>query len=156
MNENNPYQSPSAAEASETKFRPRFDAGKLTARYLQVWSVLSVLNMIFSAAFYGRINLDISAVLILWAAHHLIKHSKTARTWVMAICFINVAGILIFILVSIFAPLDWYTISFAGKGMSPNRFIVIGIPIVFLVIVSIPLWLLNTEEAKREFFGKKQ
>lgn len=153
MDENNPYKSPPKVKASKLNFHARFDAGKLTARYLQVWAALSVLNMIFSAALYGRFNFDISAVLMLWTAHHLMKHSKTARTWVMAICFLNVVGILLLIVIAIFSPMDTFSISYAGKPLTPNRVLVFGVPVVLLVIVSIPLWLLNTEEAKREFLA---
>jgi len=94
MDDDNPYKSPLEATPSEAEDRPRFDAGKLTARYLQAIGVLSVLSDTYMFLVHGRLSFYISAVILFWAARHLLKHSRTARMWVIVACIVNMTGVL--------------------------------------------------------------
>jgi len=159
VQEANPYESPSRGFDSDTLV-PRFDAGRATAHYLQFFACLAVLSMAVEFLFYDQLVLNIAPILLFWCAYHLLHHGRRARKIVIVIC--SFALIVVFfavlsLLLTVFiAGTDNMTLSvFSPTERNPEFWNVIlamfALTATVTTIFGIPLFLLNSPEARREF-----
>ena len=150
MRPTNPYQPPDATAVAS--FSPRFDAGKLAAKYLQLLACLSVAATLVGLLFFDRLNLDISPLLLFWASKHLANHGKTARKWVIGICYFNLIGIaFLFVLTLYYGTGKDSPIEFRSGIDAPGILQIALLSCILSVLLVIPVWILRTPEAKREF-----
>ena len=154
MNEMNPYAPPKAESTIASQFKPRFDAGLLTARYLQVLGVVSIVNMIVGLVFFDRFIFDITAVVLFWGAHYLVRRSPTARKWTLGICLFNLIGICLGVVFVVVFGTSNVTLKIGQTIHNPPIFQVLLVTTGIAVLPAIPAWLLLTPEAKREFVSE--
>ncbi len=151
MNKQNPYDPPKAEPAITPPFKPRFDAGLLTARYLQTLGVISVGNMIAGLVFFDSFFFDITAVVLFWGAHYLARHSQTARKWTIGICLFNLLAICLMLVFALLFGTSNMTINIGETIHNPPIWQVFLVAAGISVLPAIPAWLLLSPEAKREF-----
>ena len=113
------------------------------------------MNMLAGPIFFDRFNLDLSAIVLLWAAKYLIRHSPTARDWTLAICWLNLVAILLMIFAVLVFGTGSTTLTIGQTIQNPPVFYVILFAIGLAVLPAIPAWLLMSPEAKIEFGAKE-
>ena len=146
----NPYESPKTATSTRHARRP-LDIGRFVGRYLQVLACLSLVSNIVDAVFFDQLNIDLSFVFLFWAGAYLIRHSTTARKWV-----VGVSGLAILVCLAIVV----YAVAFGTEGIyvslwrpieNPSLGQVWGVASFLGIIAGIPFVLLLTPQARREF-----
>jgi len=131
---------------------PLNDMGKLVGRYFQALAWLSIASMVISPIFFSNLHIDISFILLFWAAGHLIRHNPTARTWTLRITGFIAAGIAIMLLYAAVAGTEGMTVSYFGTRIeNPSIWQVAAVAGVLVVLVAIPIVLLLTPKARQEF-----
>jgi len=150
MRPTNPYQSPETPKFAT--FSPRFDAGKLAARYLKFLACMSIVAMLIGLFFFNKLNFDVSPLLLFWTAKHLANHSRTARKWVIGICYFNLFAIASMLALTLcYGTGEDSPIEFRSGIDVPDLWQIAVFSIILSVLVAIPIWILRTPEAKREF-----
>ena len=107
--------------------------------------------MLISPIFFDSFHIDFSFILLFWAASHLIRHNHTARKWTVGIAGFIVAAIALMLVYAAIAGTEGMTVSFGTRIEDPPLWMVAGIAGLLLVLIAIPLCLLLTPKARREF-----
>jgi hypothetical protein len=131
---------------------PINDVGKFVGRYFQVIAWLLIASMVMSMIFFQRFIFDFTFILLFWAANHLIRHNATARKWTIYIAGLNFAVIALMLLYACLAGTEGMNVTF-GRRIIENPSIgqVATIAIPLILLVGVPLGLLLTPKARREF-----
>lgn len=131
---------------------PLRDSGKFVGRYFQALAWLSIASMIVIPIFFDHIHIDLTFILLFWAAGHLIRHNSTARKWTLGLTGFCVATITLMLVYAMIAGTDEMTIRFGARIIeNPSLWQVAGVAGVFIILAGLPLSLLLTPKAKREF-----
>lgn len=129
------------------------DIGRFVGRYLQLLACVSVVSMIISAFWYDAVNIDLTFILLLWGAEHLIKHNPTARRWMIGLLGVMLASMVALILVAVFGGTESMTIRFGGSKIEhPSLETVSMWAGISAVVAGIPFGLLLTPKARKEFW----
>jgi hypothetical protein len=131
---------------------PEFDTGRFAARYLQVLALLSIGSMLARAVFRDQFNLDLSFILLLWAASALKRRSQTARGFVLLFGGIGLAFCLFATIMMILSPRSGQRISFFG-GLIKDAplWMALSINFTVAVVIAIPFGVLLSPRAHRQF-----
>ena len=131
---------------------PEFDTGRFVARYLQVLACLMVARMVGEPTFFDRLEIDLTFILLLWAASGLKRRSRTARGWVLAISglFLSLSLYLhVFMILSI--PAGRSTSFFGGMIKDPPRWVALLIQLGVIAVYAVPFGVLLSPRAQRQF-----
>lgn len=151
MHEINPYEAPASPPQSVRNPR-RFDAGFLTACYLRIIGGLWILALLVELLNFGRFNLDLTPALLFWAAYNLSRHGNRTRKLIISLCILSLAVDLILLVVAVAVGTDQMEISFPGTTIrNPAVWQAALSALMIAVAVGVPLWLLLSPEARREF-----
>ncbi len=131
--------------------RGALDVGRLVGRYFQVLAVASVGWMIVSAVFFDRLSVDLTSIVFLWVGHHLVRHHRTARTLTLWIGGVGLAMMPVVVAVGAMVGTERMTISFGREIEKPTMRQVLAVAAALAVLVGIPMALLLTPRARREF-----
>ncbi len=156
MTEPNPYASPKVSPGTALPHRSvPFDVGIFVGWYLRVLACLSVASMAVNLVFFSRLQIDLSFPFLLWAGSCLVRHSPTARKWV-----IGISGFFLVILVFVSA-MSVFAVVAGTEGMSvrmmgrqidnPSVWHVLAVASLVGLLPGIPFVLLLTRQARREF-----
>lgn len=131
---------------------PFNDIGKFVGRYFQVLAWHLIVSMIISPIFFDSLNFDFTFILLFWVAHHLIRHNATARNWTIGITGFNAAVIALVLLYASLAGTKSMTVNLGGRIIeNPSIGQVATVAIPLILLVGLPLGLLLTPKARREF-----
>ncbi|WP_339911199.1 hypothetical protein [Symmachiella dynata] len=131
---------------------PINDIGKFVGRYFQVLAWLSIASMVISPIFFDSLNFDFTFILLFWVAHHLIRHNATARNWTIGITGFYVALIILMLLYACLAGTESMRVTFGRRIIeNPSFGQVATVAIALILLVGVPLGLLLTPKARREF-----
>jgi hypothetical protein len=134
--------------------RTEFDTGRFVARYLQGLAWLSIASMIAGPIFFDSLHIDLSPILLCWAASALKRRSQTARKWVLALAGLTLVLLVIMLLWAAVAGTDGMTVSFgAGRIEDPALWQVAAVAVPIAVAVGVPFAVLMSERAGRQFTG---
>ena len=127
------------------------DIGRFTGRYLQFLAVLAVAGMILSM-FRGTATVDLSFILLFWAGAALIRHSRLGRTLVLLGAGFTCATAAIVMIVAGRGALETVDVRILGAPVAdPSPVLVAALGASLLVAAAIPVALLLTTQARREF-----
>jgi len=128
------------------------DIGKFVGRYFQVLAWLSIASMVISLIFFDKLNFDFTVILLFWVAHYLIRHNATARNWTIGITGFYVALIILTLLFASLAGTEGMTVTLDGRSIeNPSIGQVATVAVPVFLLVGVPLGLLLTPKARREF-----
>ncbi|TWU12384.1 hypothetical protein CA54_12080 [Symmachiella macrocystis] len=137
---------------------PFNDIGKFVGRYFQVLAWLSIISMIVSLIFFDYFVFEFDLrftfifILLFWAAHHLIRHNATARNWTIGITGFYVALIILTLLFASLVGTEGMSVTLDGRIIeNPSIGQVATVAMPVLLLVGMPLGLLLTPKARREF-----
>jgi hypothetical protein len=129
-----------------------FDIGKFLGRYLQALACLSIGSMVVSAVLFDSLNVDFSVILVFWAAAYLIRHQPAARNWTIGFCSLILMTSIGLSVYAVIAGTDQITFRMGGiKFEHPAPLTISVISGITAVMVGLPLALLLTPQARREF-----
>jgi hypothetical protein len=132
--------------------RAEFDTGRFVARYLQVLAWLSIASMIATPIIFKSLYIDLSFIFLFWAAGPLKRHSVKARMWVLTISGLYLAFCAVFLLKVAFFGTAGLTIRFAGRNIqTPPLWLVLLVAVPICAVVSVPLFVLLSARARRQF-----
>lgn len=127
------------------------DIGRFVGRYLQALAALAVLGMIVSM-FRGTLRIDLSFVLLFWAGSALIRHSPLARRLVIVGAAVSSGLAVGVLLMAGRVPLEGVGVSVLGAPVpEPSAALVTLLGAALLVTALVPLVLLLSDRARREF-----
>ena len=128
-----------------------FDAGGFTARYLQVLAWVSVAWMAVAPVLLGTFHLDLTPLLLFWAAARLKHHSRAARKWV-----IGLAGFALFLCAVVAAKAllggtDGIGVSLGRPIRNPAVWQVLLAAGLLAAVAAVPFGVLLTARAREQF-----
>lgn len=148
----NPYESPKTAIGTKNHSRwLPFDIGRFVGRYLQILACVSLVSMAVDLLFFDRLKIDLSFVFFFWAGASLIRHSPTARKWVIGISGLAVFVSLAMVVCAVTVGTDAMTVTIGRRIDNPPIGYVLGVMSFFFLVAGIPLVLLLTRQAGNEF-----
>jgi hypothetical protein len=127
------------------------DIGKLVARYLQAFAWMSVAWMIISPIFFDSFHLDLSVIFLFWAAAYLMQHDPTARKWTIGVCAFALALVVGMFIYAAVAGTEGMTVTIGRRIDNPSLGQVAVVSLIFAALAGLPLVLLLTPKARREF-----
>jgi len=152
MTDWNPYESPqSAATGHEDGGRLPFDVGKFVGRYLQGLACLSVVSMVVELVFFDRLDIDLSFIFLFWASAYLIRHSPTARKWVIAVSGLAIFVSVALVVLGVVVGTEGMSVTIGRRIENPSLGHVVAVASLLVIMAGIPFTLLLTRQAKREF-----
>jgi len=152
MMASNPYESPKTTTDTEpnARYLP-FDIGRFVGRYLQVLAGVSIVSMMVDLLFFDRLHLDLSFIFFYWAGACLIRHSPTARKWVIGVSGLAVIICFGLLLYAVTVGTDGMTVTIGRRIDNPPIGYVVGVVAFLVLVAGGPLALLLTQQAKNEF-----
>ena len=132
--------------------RREFDTGHFVARYLEILAWISIASMIAGPLFFDTLRIDLSFLLLFWAASALKRHSATARKWVLGIAGLClVVSLLMLIWAAVFGT-EGMTVSMGGRRTTnPPLWQVLLVSAPIIAIAGIPFGVLVSRRARRQF-----
>ena len=130
---------------------PLHDVGRFVGRYFQVLAWVSITWMVVSLIFFDRLHIDFSFILLFWAASHLTRHNPTARKWTIGLTGFCVGLMALLLLYAAIAGTDGMTVTLGRRIENPSFLHVAVVGAISLALLGIPLGLLLTPKARREF-----
>jgi len=148
----NPHESPETGTGTRDRARwLPFDIGRFVGRYLQVLAWVSIASMAVDPFFFDRLHIDLSFVFFFWAGACLIRHSPTARKWVIGISGLAIFASLAMALYAVTVGTDAMTVTIGRRIDDPPIGYVVGVVSFLVLSAGIPLALLLTRQARNEF-----
>jgi hypothetical protein len=126
--------------------------GRFVARYLQVLAWFSIASTVAAPILFHSLDIDLSPILLFWAAHALKRRSRAARRWVLAIAGLVLVLVAFSFVRAIVAGTAGITVWLGTRKVSDPalwQLAAIVVPLAALAIV--PLAVLMSERARREF-----
>ena len=123
----------------------------LSVRYLQALGWLSLASMVLEPIFSKSLSVNPSFIFMFWAGAYLIKHHPTARKWTIGVCALILASGVAFFLYAALAGTDRMWVTFVRRIEHPSLWEIAAVLCVVFVVAGLPLALLLTAKAKREF-----
>ena len=147
----NPYESPrSVAGPPEHALRLPFDIGRFVGCYLQGLACVSVASIAVHLVFFDQLHIDLSFVFLFWAGACLMRHSPTARKWVIGISCLFISVCVAMILCAVYFGTSSMTVLMGRLIDNPSVGQVTGAWSFTMLLAGIPLLLL-TRQARNEF-----
>ena len=128
------------------------DYGRAAGYYLYGLAWVSIIAMVLGAILLDSLNIRLEVILYFWAGHALMRHSMTARKWV-----IDAGLVLMVVLVALMvAGVVWGTEGIkTGVGYktveNPSLLLMLSVGAGILILVAVPVILLWNPAAWREF-----
>ena len=151
------------ATKQKSKVTKRFDAGFWAGCYLMFWGVISQVFMaVFLLSYVRKNDTDVASndlvhsfnslvttIVLMWGGYNLIRHGSATRMLVLSVCILGLTGSVLFSAYLIFGVFNYsIEISVMPKvGVAG----VLAVCAIGSVALWLPIWLLLTEEAQREF-----
>ena len=151
----NPYQSPTG-ESGEIGTRPNSpDYGILAGWYFRLLATLSIITVLAVYFMRGVFVPDWTPILTIWTGNLLIRRSRSARSWVIAICSMFAAISALIILAAIFVGTQNISFSYGTFEIeSPSKSLAIALSCITLTLFAIPILLLANRKASLQFSAK--
>src|SRR5687768_9008916 len=132
--------------------RREFDTGLFVARYMEVLAWISIASMIAGPIFFDTVRIDLSFLLLFWAASALKRHSAAARNWVLGISGLCLAVCLLMLIWAAAFGTEGMTVSLGGRRTTnPPLWQVLLVSVPIIVIAGLPFVVLNSRRARRQF-----
>jgi hypothetical protein len=148
----NPYESPKTANGTKDHaWSLPFDIGRFVGRYLQILACVSIASMAVDLLLFDQLKIDLSFVFFFWAGAALIRHSPTARKWVIGVSGLAIFLSLVMVLYAVTVGTDAMTVTIGRRIDNPPIGYVLGVMSFLVLIAGIPLVLLLTRQARNEF-----
>ena len=131
--------------------RPEMDVGRVVGLYLQVWAMGGLVSIAISL-FLDRPYLDASPLLLWWAGSALKRRSQTARLWCLLLGRIAFYGGSLMVLWGTVVGFNNSTVRLGSMVIhDPPGWMILLITLPMLAIVGVPLFLLESKRAQRQF-----
>lgn len=128
------------------------DVGKFVGRYCQVVAWVLLGWIIYSAIFYDTFNLDLTFILMFMVARPLMRHSKRARKWTLVLCGLWIVMILGVLAGTLAAGTEGTEVTYGNMSkQEPSELEIVVVSLILLAVFAVPMVLLLTPQAKREF-----
>lgn len=128
------------------------DIGKFVGRYFQTLVWLDIASIVVNWIFFHTGYFDCSFMVLYWAAPYLIKHRPAARKWTIGVCGLLLAGLVAIFVYAVMGGTQGMFVELLGKKIEHPSLWQVGVVLSMVgVLVAIPLILLLTPQARREF-----
>ena len=127
------------------------DIGRIVGRFLQLIACLSLVEIVIAAVYYDEGQFDISFIFVFWAGAALVRHSPTARKWVIGVTGFVVLSCAAMATIAVVCGTEgWYLVRWRTID-DPSLGQVLSNLALVAVVAGAPLVLLLTPRARREF-----
>ena len=108
--------------------------------------------MIAGPLFFDAFQFDVSSIFLFWAASNLIRHGQKTRTIIISICILGLSVNLLLFVIAVAIGTESMRISVFGSQINNPAIWQVALMVsAIATILGIPLFLLLSPEAKREF-----
>ncbi|MEM6552442.1 MAG: hypothetical protein AAF750_10010 [Planctomycetota bacterium] len=134
--------------------RPR-DIAKFVSIYFWVLGYLGLASLIISLVMFmltqSALWFDFSFIIYLWAGSELGRRNLKARVWTIRLCIVVICLIVLMHVLGVFFGNSEWRVSIGVDIESPEYWQVLVVSALLLMLATIPLVLLLTPAARRQF-----
>ncbi|HEV7298938.1 MAG TPA: hypothetical protein VGN72_06190 [Tepidisphaeraceae bacterium] len=131
---------------------PEFDTGRFVARYLQVLAWLMIGSMVLEPIISDSLHIDLSPILLFWAASALKRRSRTARKWVLVLGGLTLCGLAILLVQGTVSGTMGMTVKIGTHPIAnPPLWLFASVTVLSAGVVAVPFAVLLSDRASKQF-----